>query len=84
MGLRELTHEEWYGAVLPAQAPAPVVAALRDGIAAAAATPEIKDGLSRIDIAPLAMAPDAFATRIGRERESWGPIVAASGFNPDE
>ena len=84
MGLRELTHEEWYGAVLPAQAPAPVVAALRDGIAAAAATPEIKDGLSRIDIAPLAMAPDAFAARIGRERESWGPIVAASGFNPDE
>ena len=30
------------------------------------------------------LAPDAFAARIGRERESWGPIVAASGFNPDE
>lgn len=83
-GLGELTHEEWYGAVLPARAPAPVVAALQAGIAAAAATPDLQDALARIDMAPLVLEPDAFRSRMQREQESWGPIVAASGFNPDE
>lgn len=83
-GLGALTHEEWYGAVLPARAPAPVVAALQAAIAAAAATPELQDGLARIDIAPLVLEPEAFRSRMRQEQESWGPIVAASGFNPDE
>lgn len=50
----------------------------------AAASPEIREGLSRIEIAPLVLGPDAVRDRIRREREFWGPIVAASGFNPDE
>lgn len=83
-GLGTLTHEEWYGVVLPARAPAPVVSALQAGIAAAAATPELRDGLARIDISTLVLDPDAFRSRIQQERESWAPIVAASGFNPDE
>ena len=83
-GFGDLTHEEWYGALLPAKAPAQVVAALQAGIAAAAATPEIRDGLARIDISPLVLEPDAFRVRMQRERETWAPIVAASGFNPDE
>jgi tripartite-type tricarboxylate transporter receptor subunit TctC len=83
-GLGALTHEEWYGAVLPARAPARVVAALQAGIAAAAATPELQDALARIDLAPLVLEPEAFRSRIRQEQESWGPIVAASGFNPDE
>ena len=53
-------------------------------MAVAAATPEIRDGLARIEISPLVLEPAAFGVRIQREREAWGPIVAASGFNPDE
>ncbi|WP_431268015.1 Bug family tripartite tricarboxylate transporter substrate binding protein [Dankookia sp. P2] len=83
-GLGELTHEEWYGAVLPAQAPAQIVAALQAGIATAAASPDIRNGLGRLEMLPLVLDPDAFRTRMLRERDSWAPIVAASGFNPDE
>ena len=83
-GLGDLTHEEWYGAVLPARAPAPVVAALQAGIAAAAATPEVRDGLARLEMSPLLLEPDAFRARMLREHDAWGPVVAASGFNPDE
>jgi hypothetical protein len=50
----------------------------------AATSLEIREGLGRIEIAPLMLEPDAFRDRIWREREFWGPIVAASGFNPDE
>jgi hypothetical protein len=30
------------------------------------------------------MAPAAFTARIRQERETWGPIVAASGYKPEE
>lgn len=83
-GFPDLVHEEWYGAVLPAGASPATVSALHEAIAAAAATPEIREALTRIDIAPHVMDPAAFAQRIARETASWGPIVAASGFRPDE
>jgi len=83
-GFPELVHEEWYGAVLPAGASPAAVSAMHDAIAAAAATPEIKDALARIDISPLTMEPTAFRERIARETATWGPIVAASGFKPEE
>ena len=83
-GFPDLTHEEWYGAVLPANAPPAVTAALHEAIAAAAASPEIRDALTRIDIAPAVMEPGAFRERVAREIGVWGPIVAASGFRPDD
>ncbi|HEY8611741.1 MAG TPA: tripartite tricarboxylate transporter substrate-binding protein, partial [Roseomonas sp.] len=83
-GFPDLTHEEWYGAVLPAGASPATLSAMHEAIAAAAATPEIKDALARIDIQPHVMDPTAFRERIAREIALWGPIVAASGFKPDE
>jgi tripartite-type tricarboxylate transporter receptor subunit TctC len=84
VGLGALTFEEWYGAVLPARAPEPVVATLKGGIAVAADSTPVRDGLARLEMTPLVMEPSAFRDRMLRERDAWGPIVAASGFNPDE
>lgn len=83
-GFPDLTHEEWYGALLPAGATPATVSALHEAVAAAASTPEIKEALTRIDILPEVMEPAAFRDRIAREIAVWGPIVAASGFKPDE
>ncbi|MCQ4160009.1 tripartite tricarboxylate transporter substrate-binding protein [Roseomonas sp. GC11] len=83
-GFPGLTQEEWYGILLPAQAAPAVLQPLHEALAAAAATPEIAQALGRIDIAPLAMDPAAFRERIARETAAWKPIVAASGFHPDE
>jgi tripartite-type tricarboxylate transporter receptor subunit TctC len=83
-GLGELTYEEWYGAVLPTRAPEQVVAALHGGIAAAASAAPFRDGLARLELTPLVMEPSPFRERMLRERDAWGPIVAASGFRPDE
>ncbi|MBI0538014.1 hypothetical protein D9599_20850 [Roseomonas sp. KE2513] len=83
-GFPDLTHEEWYGAVLPAGASPATISALHEAIVTAAATSEIKDALTRIDIMPQVMEPAAFRERIAREIEVWGPIVAASGFRPDD
>ena len=69
---------------MPAGASPATVSALHEAIVAAAGTAEIRDALTRIDIAPATMEPGAFRERIARETEAWGPIVAASGFKPDE
>ncbi len=83
-GFRDLTHEEWYGAFLPARAPDAVLSGLHAALAAAAAAPEVREVLTRIDMAPLTLAPAAFGDRMKRELAAWAPIVAASGFRPDE
>ncbi|WP_209377512.1 tripartite tricarboxylate transporter substrate-binding protein [Pararoseomonas baculiformis] len=83
-GFPELVHEEWYGAFLPAGASPATVSALHDALATAAASAEVKEVLTKIDLDPTIMQPAAFRERIARELEGWGPIVAASGFKPDQ
>jgi tripartite-type tricarboxylate transporter receptor subunit TctC len=83
-GYPDLVHQEWYGALLPANAAPATVSALHEALATAAASTEVKETLTRIDLEPTIMEPAAFRDRIAREIQIWGPIVAASGFKPDE
>lgn len=83
-GLAQLTYEEWFGAMLPARAPEAVVAELHRGIAAATQNAQLRESLARLEMGPLVLEPSAFRQRMLRERDAWAPIVAASGFNPDE
>ena len=84
LGYRDLTAEEWFGALLPAGTPPPIVRALHAAIGAAAATADLREALARLEYAPAMMEPAAFAARIRAEQQKWGPIVAASGFRPEE
>jgi tripartite-type tricarboxylate transporter receptor subunit TctC len=61
-----------------------VVQPLHAALVAAAATPEVREVLTRLEFLPETMEPAAFAARIRAERDYWGPIVAASGFKPEE
>lgn len=84
MGYPAMTAEEQFGAFLPAGASAPLVGALHRGLSAALATTEVREALMRLEYEPQSMEPPAFAARLRAEREHWGPIVAASGFKPEE
>jgi len=84
LGQPDLTAEEWFGVLLPAGAPAPIVDGLHRAIAAAAATPELQEGLARLEYRTAMMSPGDFAESIRAERERWRPIVAESGFKPEE
>ena len=83
-GFPAITGEEWYGIFLPAGAAPATVTALNEALVAAAASPEIRDALTRIDLTPYTLNPDEFRARISQELSYWGPIVAASGFKPEE
>ncbi|HWT10927.1 MAG TPA: tripartite tricarboxylate transporter substrate-binding protein [Roseomonas sp.] len=84
LGHPDLNKDEWFGALLPAGTPAPLVAALHRAIVTAAAAPEMVAALDRLEYAPTTSAsPAAFAARIRQERDDWGALVRASGFRPE-
>lgn len=84
LGYANLTNEEWFGALLPAGTPAPVVQGLFTALTQAAATAEMRAALERLDFnSGVSASPAEFAARIRREREAWGPVVRASGFTPE-
>ncbi|WP_376097279.1 tripartite tricarboxylate transporter substrate-binding protein [Roseomonas sp. CCTCC AB2023176] len=84
LGHPDMTGEEWFGVLLPARAPAPVVEGLHMAIAAATATPELREALGRQQFRVFTRAPAEFAAQIRAEREAWAPVVQASGFNAEE
>src|SRR3712207_6172521 len=84
LGHPDLTAEEWFGVLLPAQTPAPLVEGLRRALAAAAGTPELQEALARLEYKASTSSPQEFAARIRAERERWGPIVQESGFKAEE
>jgi tripartite-type tricarboxylate transporter receptor subunit TctC len=84
LGYPALAKDEWFGVLLPAGTPAPVVAALHGAILQAARQPEMIAALDRLEYLPTVSAsPADFAARIRREREEWGPAVRESGFTPE-
>lgn len=84
LGHPELDKDEWFGALLPANTPAPVVEGLHRAIRTAAATPELMAALERLEFSPTTSAsPADFAARIRRERADWAAVVRDSGFRPE-
>jgi tripartite-type tricarboxylate transporter receptor subunit TctC len=84
LGHNDLTLDEWFGFFLPARTPAPVVEGLHRAVVAASQEPGLRETLQRLELEPRTEEPAAFARRIRAEQEKWAPIVAASGFRPED
>ena len=84
LGYPALTAEEWFGVLLPAGTPSPMVAALHTAIVTAAAMPDMRAALDRLDYdATTSASPAEFAARIRSERDHWAGVVRDSGFTPE-
>ncbi len=84
LGHPDLDKDEWFGALLPAGTPAPMVEALHRAIRTVAAMPEMVAALDRLEYAATTSeTPAAFAARIRRERDDWASVVRESGFRPE-
>jgi tripartite-type tricarboxylate transporter receptor subunit TctC len=85
LGHPGLTKDEWFGMLLPAGTPQPVVQGLFEAIRRAAAEPAMREALEKLDYAATTSdSPAAFAARIRREREEWAVIVRESGVQLDD
>lgn len=83
-GYPDLTADEWFGAFLPARAPAAMVQALNAALVAAAANPELRQNLENREFEAFTSSSADFAARIQRETTKWGPVVQESGFRPED
>ncbi|GEO17200.1 Bug family tripartite tricarboxylate transporter substrate binding protein [Microvirga aerophila] len=83
LGQKEMVMEEWFGLLLPAKTPMPIVEGLHSAIVAAISHPELQAMLTRLECRPLSTLPQEFAEFIRTERERWKPIVEASGFKAE-
>lgn len=85
LGHPEATAIEWFGVFAPAKTPVNVVAALNKAIADATRTKPFQEVLAKGAFESVsAEAPAAFATAVQSDINRWGPVVKASGFNPED
>ncbi|WP_043838215.1 Bug family tripartite tricarboxylate transporter substrate binding protein [Muricoccus aerilatus] len=83
LGHADLTAEEWYGILLPAGTPLPLVEALQKAVADAVKDPDLRASLATMEQRPRPSTAQEFAERIRTERDRWAPIVLASGFSAE-
>lgn len=79
-GFKDVSVQEWYGMLLPGNAPASVVSRLNQSIHWALRDPGVLERFKTLLVDAAPSTPDAFAERIRMERARWAPIVKASGF----
>jgi tripartite-type tricarboxylate transporter receptor subunit TctC len=82
-GLTGADASVWFGAVVRAGTPEPVVARLNEAMNAAIAHPEVSKRFGDLGMQMLRMTPAQFGAFIRAENERWTPIVRASGAKVD-
>jgi tripartite-type tricarboxylate transporter receptor subunit TctC len=74
----------WYGLYAPAQTPADILTALAQAAKTAISEPSARQRLESLALVPTGTTPEELA-RTQREASAlWAPVVAASGFKPDQ
>jgi len=73
----------WYGLMLPAGVPKPVVDALSKEIVTAMEVPAIRDGMLKQGFEPVGNTPAEFAKFIREEIPRWEKVVKTAGIKPE-
>jgi tripartite-type tricarboxylate transporter receptor subunit TctC len=82
-GVKGVDAQFWWGIVVPAGTPAPIVARLNAEIARALADPEIRATFEQQSIEPSPGTSEAFGAWIAAERVRWADVVAKAGIKPE-
>ena len=73
----------WWGVVVPAATPKPIIAKLHTDIVRAAKQPDMRDKLEVQGVDIIGGTPEQFAAFIKEEITRWGKAVKLSGAKPD-
>ncbi len=73
----------WYGLLVPAQTPRPVVDRLNKALAGVLDSPAVKEQFSVQGLEPAPTSPQEFGAYLETEVKKWGKVIKASGAKPD-
>ncbi len=82
-GVTGVDAQFWWGIVVPAGTPQPIVARLNAEITQALADPEVKATFEKQNIEPSPGTPEAFGAWVAAERTRWAQVVAKAGIKPE-
>jgi tripartite-type tricarboxylate transporter receptor subunit TctC len=82
-GLKGTESNSWYGMLVPAGTPRPVVDRLHGAMVKALAAPDIKQKFAEQTVEISGSTPEEFDRYIRAEIAKWSKVVKASGAKPD-
>jgi tripartite-type tricarboxylate transporter receptor subunit TctC len=83
-GYKDVEAQEWFGFLVPAKTPPEIVDKFAAAVAEVVKKPEVAERLAQLAYEPTAIRTQEFAALLSAERDRWGPIVKASGFQLEE
>ena len=83
-GLPELSNViEWYGIVVPAATPAPIVKRLGDSVLRAMSAPEVLERINGLGQTPSPAGADEFSRMMREDYARWQRVVKAAGVKAE-
>ena len=81
-GLAGYEAVQWFGLLVPAGTPRPIIERLYRETLNAINTPDMKERLISEGLEPVGSKPDEFAAYIQAELLKWGKVIQAAGIKP--
>jgi tripartite-type tricarboxylate transporter receptor subunit TctC len=82
-GLKGFEANNWYGVVVPAKTPKPIIDRLNREFTAVLKMPEIQDILFKQGLDAAPSTPEAFGAYIKAETAKWAKVIKVSGAKPE-
>ena len=82
-GLKGFEANNWYGVVVPAKTPRPIIDRLNREFTAVLKMPEIQEILFKQGLDAAPSTPEAFGAYIKAETAKWAKVIKASGAKPE-
>ncbi|HET7160605.1 MAG TPA: tripartite tricarboxylate transporter substrate-binding protein, partial [Burkholderiales bacterium] len=82
-GLPGFEANNWYGIVVPAKTPRPIIDRLNKEFVAVLNAPDVKEVLFRQGLDAAPSTPEAFGAYIQSETVKWAKVIKASGAKPE-
>jgi tripartite-type tricarboxylate transporter receptor subunit TctC len=82
-GLKGFEANNWYGVVVPAKTPRPIIDRLNREFTAVLKMPEIQEILFKQGLDAAPSTPEAFGTYIKSETAKWAKVIKVSGAKPE-
>jgi len=83
LGYPKVAVSLWYGLLVPAATPKPVIERLNRDVAKALGSPDVREKLLAQGAEPMPGTPEAFGAFMQEEMAKWAPVVKQAGVKLD-
>lgn len=83
-GLPSMRHVETYGVFAPPSTPDATIKTLQNAVVEASADTQLRSAFDQLGLEVVTSTPSQYAVALQQERDSWEPIVRASGFHLED